>query len=83
MDVKVGSGAFMPTYELSAALAEAIVGVSNGAGVRTTALLTDMNRYWPPAPVTRLKYVKRYSSSPVNTVTRVCSTSPWRCAWRC
>lgn len=43
MDVKVGSGAFMPTYELSAALAEAIVGVSNGAGVRTTALLTDMN----------------------------------------
>ncbi len=25
MDVKVGSGAFMPTYELSAALAEAIV----------------------------------------------------------
>lgn len=44
MDVKVGSGAFMPTYELSAALAEAIVGVANGAGVRTTALLTDMNR---------------------------------------
>lgn len=44
MDVKVGSGAFMPTYELSAQLAEAIVGVSNGAGVRTTALLTDMNQ---------------------------------------
>ncbi|WP_421532154.1 thymidine phosphorylase [Lelliottia amnigena] len=44
MDVKVGSGAFMPTFELSAALAEAIVGVSNGAGVRTTALLTDMNQ---------------------------------------
>ena len=44
MDVKVGSGAFMPTYELSAALAEAIVGVANGAGVRTTALLTDMNQ---------------------------------------
>ncbi len=34
----------MPTYELSAALAEAIVGVANGAGVRTTALLTDMNQ---------------------------------------
>ena len=40
MDVKVGSGAFMPTYELS----EALVGVANGAGVRTTALLTDMNQ---------------------------------------
>ncbi|MDI5823328.1 hypothetical protein MJI95_34840, partial [Salmonella enterica subsp. enterica serovar Kentucky] len=36
--------AFMPTYELSEALAEAIVGVANGAGVRTTALLTDMNQ---------------------------------------
>ncbi|MBJ3813539.1 thymidine phosphorylase [Shimwellia pseudoproteus] len=44
MDVKVGSGAFMPTFDLSAQLAEAIVGVANGAGVRTTALLTDMNQ---------------------------------------
>lgn len=44
MDVKVGSGAFMPTFERSAQLAEAIVGVANGAGVRTTALLTDMNQ---------------------------------------
>lgn len=44
MDVKVGNGAFMPTYEQSGALAEAIVGVANGAGVRTTALLTDMNQ---------------------------------------
>lgn len=44
MDVKVGNGAFMPTYELSGLLAEAIVGVANGAGVRTTALLTDMNQ---------------------------------------
>lgn len=44
MDVKVGSGAFMPTFELSAQLAQAIVGVANGAGVRTTALLTDMNQ---------------------------------------
>lgn len=43
MDVKVGSGAFMPTYELSEVLAEAIVGVANGAGLRTTVLLTDMN----------------------------------------
>ena len=44
MDVKVGSGAFMPTFELSQELAQAIVGVANGAGVRTTALLTDMNQ---------------------------------------
>ncbi|MCS3608076.1 thymidine phosphorylase [Erwinia rhapontici] len=44
MDVKVGSGAFMPTFEKSEALAQAIVGVANGAGCKTTALLTDMNQ---------------------------------------
>ncbi|WP_413112950.1 thymidine phosphorylase [Thaumasiovibrio sp. DFM-14] len=44
MDVKVGSGAFMPTYEASEELARAIVAVANGAGTKTTALLTDMNQ---------------------------------------
>ncbi|WP_337011748.1 thymidine phosphorylase [Pantoea sp. AS142] len=44
MDVKVGSGAFMPTYEASESLAQSIVGVASGAGCRTTALLTDMNQ---------------------------------------
>lgn len=43
MDVKVGSGAFMPTPEKSMELARAIVDVGNGAGMRTAALLTDMN----------------------------------------
>lgn len=44
MDVKVGSGAFMPTFEASEQLAQAIVGVANGAGCKTSALLTDMNQ---------------------------------------
>lgn len=44
MDVKVGSGAFMPTYEKSQQLARSIVAVANGAGTKTTALLTDMNQ---------------------------------------
>ncbi|MGL9720958.1 thymidine phosphorylase [Symbiopectobacterium sp.] len=44
MDVKVGSGAFMPTYALSEQLAQSIVSVANRAGWRTTALLTDMNQ---------------------------------------
>lgn len=44
MDVKVGDGAFMPSYADSKALAESIVKVANGAGTRTTALLTDMNQ---------------------------------------
>jgi thymidine phosphorylase len=44
MDVKFGSGAFMGTAEDARALAESIVAVANGAGCRTTALLTDMNQ---------------------------------------
>ncbi len=48
MDVKVGSGAFMPTFEKSVELAESIVTVGNGAGVATSALLTDMSQ--PLAP---------------------------------
>ena len=48
MDVKTGSGAFMPSLEKSIALAESIVNVGNGAGMRTAALLTDMNQ--PLAP---------------------------------
>ncbi len=44
MDVKVGSGAFMPTYETSKALAQSLVSVGNAGGTRTSALLTDMNQ---------------------------------------
>ena len=43
LDVKTGSGAFMPTLERSRALAESLVGVANGAGLKTGALITDMN----------------------------------------
>ncbi len=44
MDVKVGSGAFMPRYDLSRELAESIVGIANASGVKTQAILTDMNQ---------------------------------------
>ena len=43
MDVKTGSGAFMKEYADALALAESIVGVANGAGTKTSALITDMN----------------------------------------
>jgi thymidine phosphorylase len=43
MDVKTGSGAFMPTLERSRELARALVSVANGAGLATTALITDMD----------------------------------------
>ena len=48
MDVKVGSGAFMPTLEGSRELATSIIEVGTGAGMSTSALLTDMNE--PLAP---------------------------------
>ncbi len=43
LDVKTGSGAFMPTLERSRDLAQSLVEVANGAGLKTGALITDMN----------------------------------------
>ena len=44
MDVKFGSGAFVPTMDDAMELARSIVAVGNGAGMKTAALLTDMNQ---------------------------------------
>ncbi|WP_040856034.1 thymidine phosphorylase [Phyllobacterium sp. YR531] len=43
LDVKSGNGAFMAKNRDAVALATSIVEVANGAGLPTTALLTDMN----------------------------------------
>ena len=48
MDVKAGSGAFMPTLAKCQELAQSIVDVGKGAGLKTSALITDMNE--PLAP---------------------------------
>lgn len=44
IDVKVGSGAFMRDEARAKALAHALVGTGNSCGIRTRALLTDMNQ---------------------------------------
>ncbi|MCF4097463.1 thymidine phosphorylase [Maritalea mediterranea] len=44
LDVKVGSGAFMKSADEANALAQSLVQVANGAGVRTSALISDMNQ---------------------------------------
>jgi len=44
MDVKTGSGAFADTMEMAEELADSIVTVANGAGLKTTALITDMDQ---------------------------------------
>jgi pyrimidine-nucleoside phosphorylase len=43
LDVKVGSGAFMPTYEKSKFLAELMVQTGEASGTSTVALLTAMD----------------------------------------
>jgi len=44
MDVTFGNGAFMSSYEQADELARSIVAVAQGAGLQTTAVLTDMNQ---------------------------------------
>lgn len=43
LDVKFGSGAFMQDYAKARELAETMVALGTDSGVKTTALLTDMN----------------------------------------
>jgi thymidine phosphorylase len=49
LDVKVGRAAFMKTYESAKALAISMVAAASGNGVKTVAVLTDMD-----APIGRL-----------------------------
>jgi thymidine phosphorylase len=44
LDVKVGSGAFMKTLDQARKLAETMVQIGNAAGVKTKALLTNMEQ---------------------------------------
>ena len=44
VDVKVGNGAFAASLETAIDLAESLLAVAKGAGLRTSALLTDMSQ---------------------------------------
>ncbi len=44
LDVKTGSGAFMPRFEDSHRLAESLVATGKNFGVRTQAVISDMNQ---------------------------------------
>jgi thymidine phosphorylase len=44
LDVKCGSGAFMTTLHEAQTLAQSLVTTANGAGCKTSALITDMNQ---------------------------------------
>ena len=49
LDVKCGSGAFLPSEAEARALAGALVSTANGAGCRTRALITAMDQPLAPA----------------------------------
>jgi thymidine phosphorylase len=44
MDIKCGNGAFADSLDMAQELAHSIVAVASGAGLKTTALITDMNQ---------------------------------------
>lgn len=44
LDVKIGNGAFMQNKQDAETLARSLVEVANGAGLNTSALITDMNQ---------------------------------------
>ncbi len=44
LDVKVGNGAILPTYEKSVELAKTMVSIGKNHGKKTTAVLSDMNQ---------------------------------------
>ncbi|NQV13966.1 thymidine phosphorylase [bacterium] len=44
LDVKTGNGAFMKTLDDSRALAQSLVSIGQGYGLKTSALITDMNQ---------------------------------------
>ena len=74
MDVKVGSGAFLPGREAAAELARSIVEVARGNGLPTSALLTDMDRVLGAPPATRSRCASRSITSPARPATNACST---------
>jgi thymidine phosphorylase len=43
MDIKYGSGAFMPSMEKARELAHSIISTAAAANLKTHALITDMN----------------------------------------
>lgn len=65
MDVKAGSGAFMSDVKSAEQLADSIVKIAAGAGLKATALITDMNEVLGPTAgnavevVEALNYLKK------------------------
>ena len=81
LDVKTGSGAFMPTLEDARALAESLVEVANGAGLPTTRADHRHERAaGHPPPAMRSRWRTPSISSPASGASRASTRSRWRSA---
>ena len=75
MDVKVGSGAFLPDREQAEELARAIVEVANGNGLPTSACSPTWTACSAAAPATRWRCASRSTTSPARRATSACARS--------
>ena len=66
LDVKCGNGAVMQDSAVARALAESMVAVGNGAGMRTSAILTDMSvpLAWSAGNALEVKEAVEYFKDP-------------------
>ena len=78
MDVKVGSGAFLPSFEATRELARTLVEVANGAGLRCSALLTDMSQCLGRTAGNALEVREAIDVLTGRPSTHVCAKSPSR-----
>ena len=83
MDVKVGSGAFMPTYDRAVELSKSIITTAAQAGLKTNVVLTDMDEVLGTTAGNALEIEESMAylrnerrDSRLDEVT-------WRCALRC
>ena len=83
MDVKFGNGAFMREMEQANDLARSIVGVAEGAGVRTAALLTDMDQPLADTAGNTLEVAYAIEYLTGAHANRESTRSRWRSAQRC
>ncbi|HEY1090468.1 MAG TPA: thymidine phosphorylase, partial [Burkholderiaceae bacterium] len=62
MDIKCGSGAFADTPKMARELAESIVAIGSGAGLKMKALITDMNQVlgWDAGNALEIRETIRY-----------------------
>lgn len=66
LDVKCGNGAVMQDYDAARSLAQSMVDVGNGAGMRTSALITDMSvpLAWSAGNAVEVKEAVDYFQNP-------------------